>query len=309
MPASGTVTVSGSATLAVAAGGAGQFTNATSGSGSIGGLLAGLGGQGASVIWNAGAILGIDTTNAAGGSLTYSGSIGDRANGPLGLTKLGGGMLVLSGSNTYSGPTMVNGGTLAAAVAFALSPSSGVTVNAGLLDVTAGPQTVQSLTVGGAGGLNIYDLYPLAVSGSASFTPGSTLDITMSNSVTPGSPDLLMTYNAAQLSGSFSSVYVNGVLNGFPANDSLSYTGGSLEIVSNVVSSGGTWTGLGGTTSWAASGNWSSTTVPSSGTVVFPSWARRRPSRSRWTARSRPGPWSSPPARATRSRRAATAAR
>ena len=92
----------------------------------------------------------------------------------------------------------------------------------------------------------------------------------MGNTVTPSSPDLLMTYGVGQLSGLFSNVYVNGVLNGFPANDSLSYTGGSLEIVSGVVSGGGTWTGLGGTTSWATSGNWSSTAVPSSGTVVFP---------------------------------------
>ena len=46
MPASGTVTVNPSATLAVNAGGSGEFTNATSGPGSVGGLLAGVGGQG-----------------------------------------------------------------------------------------------------------------------------------------------------------------------------------------------------------------------------------------------------------------------
>ena len=46
MPPSGTVSVSGGATLAVRVGGSDEFTNATSGSGSVGGLLTGIGGQG-----------------------------------------------------------------------------------------------------------------------------------------------------------------------------------------------------------------------------------------------------------------------
>ena len=115
MPASGTVTVNNGATLAVNAGGTGEFTGATSGNGSIGGLLAGVGGQGASsVTWNAGAILGIDTTNAGAG-LTYSGVIADSSAGTLGLTKLGAGQLTLSASNTYTGGTIVSAGTLVAA--------------------------------------------------------------------------------------------------------------------------------------------------------------------------------------------------
>ena len=106
MPPSGTVAVAGSATLAVNAGGPGEFTNATSGSaGSISGLLAGIGGQELPVTWAANAILGIDATNAPGG-LTYSGSIGDTGSGPLGLAVLGG-TLTLSGSNTYTGGTDV----------------------------------------------------------------------------------------------------------------------------------------------------------------------------------------------------------
>ena len=114
MPASGTVTVNNGATLAVNAGGAGKFTGATAGNGSIGGLLAGVGGQGASsVTWNAGAILGIDTTNAGAG-LTYSGVIADSGAGPLGLTKLGAGQLTLSQPNTYTGGTIVSAGTLVA---------------------------------------------------------------------------------------------------------------------------------------------------------------------------------------------------
>ena len=56
----------------VSAGGANQFSNAASGPGSIGGVLA-------AAAWNPGSALGIDTTNAAGGVFTYSGSIGGTA--------------------------------------------------------------------------------------------------------------------------------------------------------------------------------------------------------------------------------------
>ena len=61
-----------------------------------------------------GAILGIDTTNAGAGP-TYSGVIADSSAGTLGLTKLGGGQLTLSASNTYTGGTIVSAGTLVAA--------------------------------------------------------------------------------------------------------------------------------------------------------------------------------------------------
>ena len=90
MPPSGMVIVGSGATLAVNAGGPNQFTKGTSGNGAIGGLLAGLGGQpGSTVSWNSGANLGIDTTNASGGTLTYGGDIANPGGNTLGLVKLG----------------------------------------------------------------------------------------------------------------------------------------------------------------------------------------------------------------------------
>ena len=50
--------------------------------------------------------VGIDTT---AGSFTYTSNI---ASTTRGLVKLGGNTLTLSGANAYSGPTVVNGGTL-----------------------------------------------------------------------------------------------------------------------------------------------------------------------------------------------------
>jgi fibronectin-binding autotransporter adhesin len=113
MPYTGTVTVEAGATLAAGVGGSGGFTAAsTATQGSIGGLLAGLGSQGTSVIaWSPSANLGIDTTNAAGGA-TYGGTITNIGSNMLGLDKLGGNMLTLTGANSYSGTTTVSGGTL-----------------------------------------------------------------------------------------------------------------------------------------------------------------------------------------------------
>jgi fibronectin-binding autotransporter adhesin len=181
------------------------------------------------------------------------------------LTKLGAGTLYLtSSSNSYSGPTTINSGTLVAAAPRALPASSNVNVTGGTLDVTGYPQTVNSLAIGSVGGLNLNDLHPVSVSGTASFASGSSIDILTSGIVTP---DLLMTYAAP--AGTFTNVYVNGVL-GLPAGDSLSYSGGSLEIVSNAAASGGTWTQAAGGR-WTMGSNWSSNPeAPTSGTVAFP---------------------------------------
>ena len=62
----------------------------------------------------AGSSIGFDTGNS-GSSFTYSGIIGDSTGtgaGSLGVTKIGGGTVILSGANTYSGQTYVRNGTL-----------------------------------------------------------------------------------------------------------------------------------------------------------------------------------------------------
>jgi autotransporter-associated beta strand protein len=110
MPSAGAVTPNGG-TLAVNVGGVGEWTTGTSGNGTIGGLLSGLGGQsGSTVSWSGNSALGIDTTNA-GSAQTYSANIANVGTS-LGIAKLGTGTLELSGANTYTGTTTVNAGTL-----------------------------------------------------------------------------------------------------------------------------------------------------------------------------------------------------
>ena len=102
------ISVASGATLAVNVGGASDFTtdNVTT-------LLTAL-----STVSNngltAGARFGFDTTNATA-PVTYSTPLVNSTGtggGAVGFTKLGTGTLILSGTNTYTGPTTVSGGTL-----------------------------------------------------------------------------------------------------------------------------------------------------------------------------------------------------
>jgi autotransporter-associated beta strand protein len=61
---------------------------------------------------------------------TFAGALQDGGSS-LTLTKIGGGVQTLTGANTYSGPTSINGGTLALSGAGSISISSFVQVNAG----------------------------------------------------------------------------------------------------------------------------------------------------------------------------------
>ena len=156
MPASGAVAVNTSSTLAVNLGGTGEWTTGTSGNGTVGGLLAGLGGQsGGTVTWTGAVNLGLDTTNAAGGTQTYSGNIANVGTS-LGLTKLGAGTLVLDAANTYSGGTTVSAGRIEAnnntalgSGAVSIAAGASVLVNANSLTI-ANDFTLNGTTSGGA---------------------------------------------------------------------------------------------------------------------------------------------------------------
>ncbi len=107
------IVVANTGTLALNVGGAGQFTT-----GNVTTLLTNLGGaNGTSTTgFAAGSSIGFDTTNASGGTFTVADNIADSSGaggGAMGVVKLGSGTLVLSGaSNSYSGATVIRGGTL-----------------------------------------------------------------------------------------------------------------------------------------------------------------------------------------------------
>ncbi len=120
----------------------------------------------------AGQLYRIDTNNT---NVTYTAgltSIGGT------FTKLGPGILTLSGANTYTGATTVLGGTLQAASADRFSPNSAFTVTSpGILDLNSANQTIGSLAGTGdttlgvnavltAGGNNTSTAYSGVISGT-----------------------------------------------------------------------------------------------------------------------------------------------
>ena len=147
------------------------------------------------------------TLNPVSGSVTYSGNL-DGAIG-MSLTKTGAGTQILSGSNTYTGTTTINGGTLQANHSSALGAGN-ITFGGGTLQytsVTSGldwaarfknsPGAValdtngQSVTLAGAidssnvGGLTKAGAGTLTLSGSNSYT-GPTLISTGTLQITDG---------------------------------------------------------------------------------------------------------------------------
>ena len=135
---------------------------------------------------------------------TFGGTLTDGGGG-LYLTMNGSGMLTLTGVNTYSYATTINAGVLKAGASNAFSPSSDVYVTGGTLDATNSPQSIHSLSVGGAGAVNlaIGNVLTTNVNGSDSF--GGTLNL--SGATAAG--EQLITYGS-NVTGTFATVDLNG---------------------------------------------------------------------------------------------------
>ncbi len=151
-------------------------------------------------------------------ALGHDPALGATADG--GLLKTGSGSLTLGGANTYTGGTTITAGTLKAGAANTLSPNSAVTISGGTLDVTGFAQTVNSLTVGSLGSLNLTIGNLLTSSGPASLS--GSLNLFGSSG---GTADLM---NYLSYSGSFSGV------SGIPPGYTLQYTSNQLDLIAAV---------------------------------------------------------------------------
>jgi autotransporter-associated beta strand protein len=133
--------------------------------------------------WLAGATLGNGVFTLAGAADTFNVDValGNQAASATGwdgttLTKNGAGTLLLSAVNGYTGPTLVNAGTLQTGIADAFASSGAVNVASGAtLDLNNFNQTANNLT--GAGGVTL---------GSAALTANNTSDTTFGGTVSGG---------------------------------------------------------------------------------------------------------------------------
>ena len=114
------------------------------------------------------------------GGGNYQGSIQNGAGGTTAITKTGTGTITLSGTNSYTGKTIVNGGTLELGVDDCLANSSNVEIGAGNLKAAAGvDDTVGTLDPTAAATINLGSGATLAFAASNGVDwTGGTLNIT-----------------------------------------------------------------------------------------------------------------------------------
>ena len=129
----GKLTVASSGTLALGYGGPNDWTSSQ-----VDSLLAG-------AALASGAGLAFDTTNLSG---TYGGNIANAVS----LTKLGANTLTLAGSNSYTGATNINGGTLSLGSANALAAAGNIVFGGGTLQYSGANQTDYSGRFANSGG-------------------------------------------------------------------------------------------------------------------------------------------------------------
>ena len=147
----GTLTLDGSGTLGATSGEIAVNTGGTLNLNGTSSAVGNLTGTGGTIVNNASSTaitLTIGAGDANGGD--YAGVIGDHSTGTgtLGLTKLGSGNLTLSGTNTYTGGTILNAGTLTLAHATdTLADSGTVTITNGTLALGANADTVAAVSL------------------------------------------------------------------------------------------------------------------------------------------------------------------
>jgi autotransporter-associated beta strand protein len=205
------------------------------------------------------------TLDTNGNNVAFASGIGGSTSAAL--TKLGAGMLTLSGSNTYTGPTTVSGGTLAV---------NGI-LGSGSVSVAAATWLQGSGTIGG----------PVNVQGTLS--PGSSPGVLTVGSVVLGGPSTTLIeidgvtrgtqYDGVNITGTSNSLTYGGVLSlNFGAlspngttYDIFNFTGGHLGNYTTVTSTGayaGAWDNLGSGTFQFVSGGQTLTFSQSTGDII-----------------------------------------
>lgn len=226
-----------------------------------------------------------NNTNTQGG-LTIGSVIADNSTA-TGLTKSGAGLLTLTGTNTFSGPVTINGGTLSVAslakggAASGLGKGTQIVFNGGTLNYTGGSITTgnfdRAITINSAGGtINLtpttgYVFLSGVISGTAggTFTKSGAMQlIVTANNTYNGVTDI--TAGEVQLRGSTTattttSITALGTSSVTVENGAdLAVGGGTIGTVANNITLKGTTTGNG-----ALQANDTGTNTIYSGTITL----------------------------------------
>jgi autotransporter-associated beta strand protein len=185
-------------------------------------------------------------------SITLSGNISDGSSGAA-ITKTGNGLLVLSGNNTYSGGTAINGGTVSFAALNSLGTGTSLTLNGGTLqwngtntaDVTNGGATTVTIASGGAtfntNGNNVTIANPIGNNGAGAFTKAGNgvLVLSAANTYSGGTNINGGTLSFASLAslGTGTSLTLNGGTLQWNGTNTADITNGGLNTVT--INSGG----------------------------------------------------------------------
>ena len=153
---------------------------------------------------------------------TFGGIVQDAA-GQMSLTKIGGGVETFTGVSTYSGPTIINGGSLAFSGGGSIGSSASVTVNSGAtLDITgdngsfstANPVQLLGGTMAGNGSVGALTLNTGAL--TLDLNP-ATINVTANSLTLAGSTNLVNVDSVVNVSGyptAFTVVKYSGALSG-----------------------------------------------------------------------------------------------
>jgi autotransporter-associated beta strand protein len=139
-----------------------------------------------SAAYSGGSYIGFDTTNATG-SFTYSYAVANPLSGTKGLKKLGTNTLVLDATNTYSGATIVNNGTLELSSLGQINTASAISTTAttATFQVDGGTHTVGNISGTGTTSVLSGSLTATSVDqGTVTIGAGATLTI----AAIPGGP-------------------------------------------------------------------------------------------------------------------------
>ena len=210
-------------------------------------------------------VLELRATTTSGGTGLFSGQLADNGTGAVSLRKTGAGIWTVSGSNTYTGGTQLNAGTLSLGSANAIGASGTITFGGGTLQYSAINTTDYSARFSNVVGQQYridtnsqnVTLATALTSSGGSFTKlgAGTLTLTAANTYTGGTTISAGTVSVGD--GSTTGSIVGNVANSgtlaFNRSDALTYAGvvsgtgamsksgaGTLTLTGNNTYTGGT---------------------------------------------------------------------